>query len=148
MKMSTSWLCCLTAVLLLVMINSSAAADTAYREEPVKVIIQVDGLQQGNIDMALTLRSGDAFRLDLIAASGSGYVWQMADSATLLRVHKSEPKPLVDSPKMSGGPFLDSYTLQAGNKPGTETIRFLLIRPWEDSKTPVKTLTVTLTVQP
>ena len=146
--MFTIWLCRLVAVLLLVMINSSAEAGTAYREEPVKVIIQVDGVQQGNIDMALTLQSGDAFRLDLTAASGSGYIWQMADSTTLLRVHKSEPKPLADSQKMSGGPFLDSYTLQASDKPGTETIRFHLIRPWEDSKSPVKTLTISLTVQP
>lgn len=126
--------------------GAAAAEGMAYREVPVQVTVEMGGSGQGTAELATTLRPGEGIKVNLVAASGTGYVWQLANEPQLLKVvSKSDPQPLSEDQTLTGGPVRESFLLQAGDKPGQETLRFTLARPWESCQ-PAKTLAVTVTI--
>lgn len=134
------WLFCLFPV-------AAQAEGMAYREVPLKLTVQMDGAGQGVTEMGLTLQKGEGLRVELTAASGTGYEWQLATQPEHLQVVAViGPQPVSDK-ELCGGPYRLSYVLQAGDSPGTETIRFILTRPWEDKGQEVKTLVITINVR-
>lgn len=128
------------ALVLAVLLPGVAGAEEAT------CAIQVDGAGKGEVVMALTLLPGDSVRVELTAASGTGYSWQLAGEPKLVAVDKSGPQPVRSEPGPVGAPYREVYVLRAGETAGDETIRFILARPWE-SKMPAKTLTIAVTVR-
>jgi len=116
------------------------------KEDAPKVTIRVDGMGQDTVELAVNLLYGEYLQVELTAASGTGYEWKLVEDPRLSRVNKSEPVQLSADKDRPGGPYRITYTLQAGNESGTESIRFTLARPWETNKSPAKILMVDMTV--
>lgn len=135
----------LVLIFLLPVIVSAASAE--YREVPVKLTVQVDGMG-ASVDMGVTLHPGEVMRVDLTAASGTGYAWQLTEETRLVKVAgKAGPQPLTADKAIVGGPYCETYMLQAGEEAGMETVRFVLARPWEDKGKAAKELTIAITIR-
>ena len=135
-------------VLPLLVAGSVSAEGMAYREEPVKLTVQMDGFNQGTVDMALTLQPGELFRVELLSAAGTGYSWKIEGEPILVKASQiTDSQPVSADKNLCGGPVRDTYLLKAGDELGTETIRFSFARPWEAGKLATKTLAITVTVQ-
>lgn len=127
-------------------VGSAAAEGMAYRENPVKLTVLVDGFDRGAVDMALTLQPGEIFRVELLSASGTGYAWNLSGEPRLVKATPVTAALPVDN-GLCGGSLRETYIMAAGDKPGTETICFAFARPWETGIPAAKTLTISVTVQ-
>ena len=117
------------------------------KEITPKVTIRVDGAGQDTVELAVNLLHGEYMRVELTAASGTGYEWKLVEDPRLTRItEKSEPVQLSDDKNRPGGQYRITYTLQAGAESGNESIRFILVRSWETNKLASKTLMVDMTV--
>ncbi len=88
-------------VLPLLFTGSAAAEGMAYREIPVKMTVQVDGFNQGIVDMGIALQPGEVFRVELLSASGTGYLWQVEGEPTLVSTSQTaDPQPLYSCPSL------------------------------------------------
>lgn len=106
---------------------------------------------------ATTLKVGDTLRLELKAASGTGFQWAFVGSdadpsaaTSPLRADfdwkKGQGKVEPLEPGMLGGPALWIFEFKASNA-GTMILHFALGRPWEKNA-PADTRQVTVTVTP
>lgn len=135
-------------VLPLLFTGSVSAEGMAYREEAVKLTVQVDSLGQGVVDMSLVLQPGEVFRVELLSAAGTGYSWKLEGEPMLVSASQTaDSQPLSADKNLCGEPLRDAYILKAGDELGTETIRFSFARPWEAGKLATKTLAIAVTVQ-
>ena len=128
-----------------------AAEGMAYREVPLKVIIQEDGAGQDIIDHMITLRPGEGIRVELTYAGGTGYLWTMQpEKPGLVQViEKVTGQEVARDKNITGGPMKDIYVLQGkAGAAGTEIISFTLRRPWETTVSPAKTLNIIIALRP
>lgn len=139
----------LAAALVIAMLlpGIAGAEEAASQDSPAKVAIRVDGAGKGVTEVAATLLPGDSVRVELTASSGTGYSWQMEGAPALVTVEKSGPQPLRSAEGLVGGPYREVYVLRAGETAGSETVRFVLARPWEDKNRAVKSLAISVTVK-
>ena len=117
------------------------------KEITPKVTIRVDGAGQDTVELAVNLLHGEYFRVELMAASGTGYEWKLVEDPRLTRItDKSEPVQLSADKNRPGGRYQITYTLQAGAESGNESIRFILVRSGDTNRLATKTLMVDMTV--
>lgn len=134
-------------IVALMLLFACALQGAAFAKEITpKVAVRIDGMGQGLTEVAVNLLPGEYIRVELTAASGTGYEWKLMEEPKLARVEKSGPEQVYPDKNLSGGPNRVIYTLQAGEASGTESLHFVLARPWEDNKLTVKKLSVNMTV--
>ena len=133
-------------IALLLLLVCAVQGVAVAKEISPKVTVRVDGMGQDAVEMAVNLSPGEYMRVELTAASGTGYEWKLEEEPKFVRVDKTGPEPVNPEKNLSGGPYRTVYTLQAGEAPGTESIRFVLARPWEGNKAAAKSVSITMTV--
>ncbi|WP_027936839.1 protease inhibitor I42 family protein [Anaeroarcus burkinensis] len=135
--------------LLLTLPAVAAAEGMAWRELPVVAQVQWDGKLGGTESLQLQLRAGQTVQVDLMAAAGTGYLWSTPITADLkyaILAHDSGPQALTER---AGGPLQQRLFYQArGGVEGTETLTFVLRRPWEAADKVAATRTLTISVKP
>lgn len=128
------------------LIGSVAAAvvlaeDRAFQEEaPIAMTVKVDADDAASEGLAVDIKAGDFFKVELYAASGTGYDWEVLNKALqLVKVEKRYS--VMETPDLPGGKMCTVYILQA--KPdtvGQETVGFSLRRSWEPANMAAKTI--------
>jgi predicted secreted protein len=88
----------------------------------------------------IDIQKSDDVQVTFVAASGTGYQWQMEPNDAVTA--KEEDVPL--QPGLAGGPVKTVFHVQAKQ---TVTLKFDFLRVWEKDKPPAKTFSVTLRVQ-
>jgi predicted secreted protein len=113
---------------------------------------------------ASTAKIGDTLRVELKAATGTGYQWMFAgcdsnptDDALKQATEPTVIKPLFDwqkgegkvQPTEPGKPGAPAYTVFefSAAQAGTSTMHFVLVRPWEKGAKPTDTRTLQMTVR-
>lgn len=138
----------LLALLLLVCTASTTVAQEgmAYREWPVRTVVTVDNNQAQE---AVFVQPGEAIRVELYAASGTGYLWGLSggDTGFLQQVYTST-SPAGNRRGFAGGPVRTVFILKADeNAQGESSAVFLLRRPWEKEETVSESFTLFVTIQ-
>lgn len=87
----------------------------------------------------MQVHSTDDVVVTFVAASGTGYAWQM--EPTNLATAKEEDVP--QQPGLPGGPVKTMFHIKLKK---TVTLKFDFLRAWEKDKPPAKTFSVTLQI--
>ena len=116
------------------------------KEISPKVTVRMDGMGQGSTEVAVDLLPDEYIRVELTAASGTGYEWKLLEESKLATVEKSGPEQVYPEKNLSGGPNRVIFTVKALEASGTENLQFVLARPWEDIKMAAKKLSIKMTV--
>lgn len=119
-----------------------SAEGMAYRETPVNMTLKVDVLDSNSEVVSFHVKPGEAFRVELFAAGGTGYEWELVTKdLTRLSVLSHSTAPVTTAPGLTGGKLKTVYVLQA--KPesaGVEQVTFSLRRSWEAPELAARTV--------
>jgi predicted secreted protein len=113
---------------------------TSATDQPVEGrVLQLEGSRDVRVPM------GQLLRIELQANAGTGYVWQcrMPSGAVVRQLGEPSSRP-IDRGVM-GGRLLWILTFEP-IQPGTSTLAFELVRPWEKGVPPAKTAQVVVHV--
>lgn len=136
------------AILILVLSLFPAFAQAAAAPEDAAIVtVRVDGSGHDPVNLSIELKPGQSFRVELTAASGTGYLWRLAQEPNLVNIaDHTGPAFATKGKPMPGASQTEAYLFQAGSEPGTETMQILLARPWEEQGMAVKTVNLTVTI--
>ncbi|MBP2637804.1 MAG: Chagasin family peptidase inhibitor [Firmicutes bacterium] len=117
------------------------ADDMAVKEEsPIAITVKADADDAVSEGLVVDIKAGDFFKVELYAASGTGYEWELINKALqLVKVEKRYS--VMEMPNLPGGKMCTVYILQA--KPdtgGQETVAFSLRRSWQPADMAAKTI--------
>ncbi|SMD12783.1 protease inhibitor I42 family protein [Sporomusa malonica] len=116
------------------------AEDMTVREPPIAMTVKADADDAASEGLAVDIKAGDFFKVELYAASGTGYDWELLNKALqLVKVEKRYS--VMETPNLPGGKMCTVYILQA--KPdtvGQEPVVFSLRRSWEPANMAAKTI--------
>ena len=117
-----------------------SAEDIAVREPPIAMTVKADADDTATEGLVVDIKAGDFFKVELYAASGTGYEWELLNKdLQLLEVENSYS--VMETPNLAGGKMRTVYILQA--KPdtvGQETVVFSLRRSWQPADMAAKTI--------
>lgn len=114
----------------------AAQEGMAYREWPVKTVIRVT---EDQTTQEVSLKPGEAVRVELVAAGGTGYAWELSDTIPSFIQPVYNSSAPISSGNLAGGPVRTVYILQAGSPgQGSASVAFLLKRPWEKTEAPTR----------
>lgn len=122
-------------------------AGMAWRELTVGRTITVDASTEC-IEESVELKPGECLRVELLAASGTGYQWELNDgSGKLALVHQATSSAATE-PQMPGAVMRSIFILQAPEEMnGEETVVFVLRRPWEQPTQNARSAKFNITVR-
>jgi len=116
------------------------AADVTVQEPPIAITVKASADNATSEGLVVDIKAGDFFKVELFAASGTGYEWELLNKALqLVKVENSYS--VMETPNLAGGKMLTVYILQA--KPdtvGQEVIVFSLRRSWQPANMAAKTV--------
>lgn len=116
------------------------AQDVPGREPPIAVTVKADADDAAGEGLTVDIKAGDFFKVELYAAGGTGYEWELLNKALkLVKVENSYS--VAETPNLAGGKMRTVYILQA--KPGTagqETVVFALRRSWQPANMAARTV--------
>jgi len=115
---------------------------TSATDRPVEGrVLQLEGSRDVHVPM------GQLLRIELQANAGTGHVWRCRppDDAVVKQLGEPSSRPIDRG--VLGGRILWILTFEP-LRPGTSTLSFELVRPWDKGVAPAKTATVTVHVDP
>jgi predicted secreted protein len=116
------------------------AQDMPGREPPIAVTVKADADDATGEGLTVDIKAGDFFRVELYAASGTGYEWELL-TKDLRLVEVVNSYAAMETPDLAGGKMRTVYILRA--KPdtvGQETVVFSLRRSWQPANMAAKTI--------
>lgn len=122
----------------------AAQEGMAYREWPVKTVIQV---AEDQTQQEVSLKPGEAVRVELFAAGGTGYDWELSEKipAFLQPVYTSSGP--AGNASLDGGPVRTVYIVKVSDQgQGSASVSFLLRRPWEKTEPPARNFKLTVQI--
>ena len=116
----------------------SADEGAASTDASVKITSQQNG-------QTVSIPSGTTFEVQLDGNPTTGYQWQYAEtkSASVRQLTKAQYKASQPARIGSGGDFTFRFKAE---KPGSATLNFLYIRPWEKNISPARTFKINVEV--
>lgn len=125
------------------MVAVAAAAEDTTSEEPIiAMTIKADASGAVSEVLPVAIKAGEFFKVQLSAASGTGYEWVLLNKdLRLIEVINRSTDPTTDPPDVPGAKMCTVYILQA--KPdtaGQETITFSLRQGWQLANMAAKTI--------
>lgn len=122
-------------------------AGMAWRELTIGRTITVDATTEC-IEQSVELKAGECLRVELLAAAGTGYQWELSgESGKLALVHQATSSAAME-PQMPGALMRSIFILQAPEEMnGEETVIFVLRRPWEQPTKNARSAKFNITVR-
>lgn len=128
----------LMLAILLTVIGAAAAEEQKTDNYTVAKTIEVTDSSGEISSKEVTVKPGDYIKINLYAAGGTGYGWQLdfysADS--IQEVSKNTVS--VGDKHLAGGPVRWEFVLLVKPEAEAQTLHFALVRPWEKSEKPAK----------
>lgn len=105
---------------------------------------RVVNLTSETVPQDLVVPNHDQVVIELLANSGTGFVWQVSpfDTASVTLTNTATRALHATLP---GAQAVTAFTFK-GVKPGSTLLQFALLRPWEKNTLPAETRAITLTV--
>jgi predicted secreted protein len=100
---------------------------------------------QANDKTIVQAKSGAIVVVKLPAQLGTGYSWQLADSAVLKPVSQSQSPATSETPVVGGGDLQLFWFVPT--KKGTYHLKFRYVQPWIKDQASAKTFAVTIWVK-
>ena len=116
------------------------AADMTVQEPPIAMTVKAAADDAASDGLVVDIKAGDFFKVELFAASGTGYEWELLNKALQL-VNVENRYSVMETPNLAGCKMRTVYILQA--KPdtaGQEIIVFSLRRSWQPANMAAKTV--------
>ena len=121
---------------------AAAAEDTTSQEPIIAMTIKADASGAVSEVLPVAIKAGEFFKVQLSAASGTGYEWVLLNKdLRLIEVINRSTDPTTDPLDVPGAKMCTAYILQA--KPdiaGQETITFCLRQGWKLANMAAKTI--------
>jgi predicted secreted protein len=98
------------------------------------------------------MSAGERLEVRLGASSGTGYAWRLAGPIpALMRMNTGDPagtvRPADAAKAMPGGPSWTVFGMDAASQ-GDASMRFVLVRPWEEGVPPARQVDLRVRVDP
>ena len=116
------------------------AEDMTVQEPPIAMTVKVDADDAANEGLVVDIKASNFFKVELYAASGTGYEWELLNKDLQL-VEVENCYSVMETPNLAGGKMRTVYILQA--KPdtvGQETVAFSLRQSWQPANMAAKTI--------
>jgi predicted secreted protein len=124
------------------------AEGVGFQMPSMQGTVTVDGENINAREHRVEVKQGAHIRVELIAAGGTGYEWQLTNEelqATEVSDKTSEPMK-VESNRV-GGPIQTVFIIKVKeNARGEEKMVFKLVRPWEEQGKEAKVFELTVQV--
>ena len=102
-------------------------------------------ITEGHNGQVLTLNQGDLLSLSIEGNTSTGYIWEIEEVDSSVLALKGEPD-YRSSSRLTGAGGTYTFTFEAA-APGNTTLRLKYYRSFENDVPPIKTFTVTVTVE-
>ncbi|MCE5286869.1 MAG: protease inhibitor I42 family protein [Pelosinus sp.] len=128
----------LMLVMLLTVIGAAAAEEQKADNYAVVKTVEVNGRSGEIASQEVTVKPGDYIKVNLYAAGGTGYDWQLdSDSADSIQAVSKDTAPVGDK-YLAGGPVRWEFVLLVKPEAKPQTLHFALVRSWEKNKKPAQ----------
>ena len=103
-------------------------------------------LNEAGNDGQVTIGVGEKLVIALESNPSTGYTWEISELDTTSLEQVGDIEFVSANPGLLGAGGMQTLTLIA-RQPGQTTVKLVYHRPWEKDVQPLKTYTVTLTIQ-